>query len=527
MKAKLLAFTFVFFSACTANYTQKRNYQNIVFFLVDDMGWMDLGCYGSTFYDTPNIDQFAAEGVRFTNAYAACHVCSPSRASILTGKYPATLHLTDWLPGRPDLPSQKLLNADIHQHLPYGEVTIAEALREHGYNTAIIGKWHLGMDPSGPVEHGFDLHIPEGWNPCCPPGSGYHAPWDLKGLENVEGDYLTDRLTDEALIYIEGNRDKPFFLFLSHFAVHDPIEGRLDLVERYDEKLKHIDPEQGVAYILEGNPDDPETLILEELNSLIGDPEYSEYRVFPNNVVKIKQFQDNTQFAGMVESVDESLGRVLSKLEDLGLAENTIVIFFSDNGGMSAANFWDPERIIPEAELDRAYSTSNLPLRGGKGWLYEGGIREPMIVRWPGKSKAGSVCEVPVISNDFFPTIMEMLRFPSPPGVNFDGVSLVPLLTGKDKLDRDAIYWHFPHYSNHGMQSPGGAIRAGDYKLLEYFENNTVQLFNLKTDIGEQHDLSESEPEKVARLRGMLHKWRRGIHAQMMPPNPAYEPLRQ
>ncbi len=513
----------VFLPGCA---DQKIEKMNVILFLVDDMGWTDLGCYGSTFYETPNIDQFAEEGVLFTNAYAACHVCSPSRASLMTGKYPATLHLTDWLPGRKDFPFQRLLNADINQHLPIDEITIAEALKEHGYTTAIIGKWHLGMEPSGPLQHGFDKHIPEGWNPCCPPGSGYHAPWDLSGLDNIEGDYLTDRLTDEALIYMEENKDRPYFLYLSHFAVHDPIQGRHDLVAKYDEKLKQIEPTEGAGYILEGNPDDPDPLSRKDLNSLKEDPDYDEYKVFQNNIVKIKQHQDNTQFAGMVESVDESLGRVLSKLKELGHEDKTILLFFSDNGGMSAANFWNPERVIPEDELDMAYATSNLPLRGAKGWLYEGGIREPMIVKWPSKGLQGTVCDVPVVSNDFFPTILDMLGLPIPREYNLDGVSIVPLLKGKNELDREAIYWHFPHYSNHGMQSPGGAIRSGDYKLLEYFENNTVQLFNLKEDIGEQHDLSGSAPEKVNELRTMLHKWREDINAQMMPPNPDYVPVK-
>ena len=322
---------------------------------------------------------------------------------------------------------------------------------------------------------------------------------------------------------MEENSDKPFFLFLSHFAVHDPIEGREDLVHKYDEKLIHLKRQEGDAYVLEGNPDDHNPLTREYLDGLIDKPEYAEYRIYPEKLVKIKQFQDNTQFAGMVESVDESFGRVLSKLEELGLGENTIVIFFSDNGGMSAANFWDRERIIPDDKVDRAYATSNLPLRGGKGWLYEGGIREPMIIRWPGKSQEGTVSDVPVISNDFFPSILEMLGLDLPPDVKPEGVSIVPLLMGETKLDREAIYWHFPLYSNHGMQSPGGAIRAGDYKLLEYFENNRVQLFNLKSDIGEQYDLSGSEPEKVIEMRNMLHTWREDINAQMMLPNPDYQ----
>jgi arylsulfatase A len=519
-----LAFVASCLSSCTQSGVRKGagdDKTNVVFFLVDDMGWTDVGCYGSSFYETPHIDRFAREGVRFTNAYAACHVCSPTRASIMTGKYPATLHLTDWLPGRRDFPFQKLLNADINQHLPYEEETIAEILKEDGYKTAIFGKWHLGENPSGPLQHGFDMHIPINWNKCCP-NLGYYYPFGLEGLEGVEGDYLTDRLTDEALKYIEENKDSPFFLYFAHFAVHDPVEGRPDLVDKYEEKLGEMEPAGGDPFILEGNPDDADPLTREELNRLIKESEYEGHKVLPDRTVKIKQIQDNVQFAGMVEAVDESLGRVLAKLDELDLEENTIVIFFSDNGGMSAANYGNPKRVVPEDKLDKAYSTSNLPLRGGKGWLYEGGIREPLIIKWPGTGREGEVCDVPVISVDFLPTIVDMLGLPVPRENSLDGVSIVPLLRGETDIDREAIYWHFPHYSNHGMQSPGGAIRCGDYKLLEYYENNSVQLFNLKEDISEQNDLSESQPEKVRELREMLHKWREDINAQMMPQNPDY-----
>jgi len=465
---------------------------NIVFFLVDDLGWRDAGCYGSSFYSTPNIDALAQEGVRFTDAYAACHVCSPTRASILTGKYPARLDLTDWLPGRREFPFQKLQNAETHQWLPRDEVTVAEALKSHGYSTAIFGKWHLGEEPNGPRAQGFDLQVPR-WNKGWP-NKGYHAPFGLDGLEDAEGQYLTDRLTDEALAYIEANRDRPFFLYLSHFAVHDPIQGRRDLVDEYEEKLSERPSPEGPPFILEGNPDADKPLSKKKLKRLSRKKAYREHRILPNQTVKIKQHQDNVEFAGMVESMDESLGRVCAKLDELGLAGNTIIIFFSDNGGMSAANFGYPPRVIRETQLDTAYSTSNLPLRGAKGWLYEGGIRVPMIVKWPGHGSQGAVCSEPVISTDFFPSILEMAGLPLQPEHHADGVSLVPLLKGGKALDRDAIYWHFPHYSNHGMQSPGGAIRSGDYKLLEYYENNTVQLFNLREDIGEQNDLSESQP---------------------------------
>jgi len=497
---------------------------NVVVFLVDDLGWQDLGCYGSTFYETPNIDRFAECSVRFTQAYAACHVCSPTRASILTGKYPARLHLTDWLPGRKDYPFQKLKNAEIHQHLPLDEITIAEALKQHGYRTAHIGKWHLGEDPHGPLQQGFDIQIPS-WNKGWPK-AGYDAPFQLEGLEDKPGQYLTDRLTDVAESFMETSKKEPFFLYLSHFAVHDPIEGREDLVRKYKEKLATMRSPGDSAFILEGNPDDEKLLSKDQLTDRLHRPAWSGNKVLPDRTVKIKQHQDNVPFAAMVESVDESLGRVLAKLESLGINDNTIVILFSDNGGMSAANFGSPNRIVSKDQLDKAYSTSNLPLRGAKGWLYEGGIREPLIIHWPNHGGQGKLCDVPVISTDLYPTILEMLDLPLQPKQHADGVSLTPLLKGAVRLDRDAMYWHFPHYSNHGMQSPGGAIRAGDYKLLEYFENNTVQLFNLKDDIGEQNDLSALHPDKVNELRSMLNAWRDRVSARMMPENPKYQPTK-
>ncbi|MDR2057878.1 MAG: sulfatase [Dysgonamonadaceae bacterium] len=488
---------------------------NVVFFLVDDLGWSDTGCYGSRFYETPNIDRFAKEGVRFTNAYAACHVSSPSRASILTGKYPASINLTDWLPGRLDFPFQKLKNVQINQHLPYNKPTIPTTLQENGYHTAIFGKWHLGEDSASTARQGFDLHVPSGWNKGWP-NKGYFSPYGLKGLKDgQESEYLTDRLTTEALKYIEENKDKPFFLYLSHFAVHDPIEGRPDLVEKYKKKSDQMIVYQNYAYVLEGDPDTP----FDEKSYR----DHEGYRIFSDRTVKIKQHQDNVEFASMVESMDESFGRVLNELKKWGIDDHTIVIFYSDNGGMSAANFYSPDRVIQDNKLDKAFSTSNLPLRGGKGWLYEGGIRVPLIVKWPGKGLQGVVCDVPVTGPDFFPTILDMLKIKTKPELQSDGISFTPLLKGETKIDRDAIFWHFPHYSNHGMQSPGGAVRCGDYKLLEYYENNTVQLFNLKNDREEQHDLVSSEPEIVNKLREMLHNWRKQINAKMMEPNSEYK----
>jgi arylsulfatase A len=496
---------------------------NVIFFLVDDLGWTDVGCFGSSFYETPNIDRFATEGVKFTNAYAACHVCSPTRASIMTGKYPGRTNLSDWIPGRRDFPFQKYKNVRSVQNLPYEEITIAETLKAHGYNTAAIGKWHLGSVPSGPDAHGFDFHVPQAWPGGAP--RTFHPPYKLQGLENaVEGEYLTDRLTDEALGFIDKNKEQPFFLYLAHFAVHDPIQGRKDLVEKYNTKLAATSMPADSPFILEGNPDDPKPLSREYLDKAIHDESFAGYGVLPQRTVKIKQYQDNTQFAGMVEAVDQSLGRILEKLKTLGLDDNTIVIFFSDNGGMAGMNVGNPERTVPQEKLDVAFSSSNLPLRGAKGWLYEGGIRVPCIVKWPGKGNAGTVSDEPIISTDFYPSILEMAGLPLMKEQHKDGVSIAPLLKGADSLNRDDIFWHFPHYSNHGMQPPSGAVRSGDYKLIEYFENYTVQLFNLKDDIGEQNDLSKSMPDKVAELRNKLHAWRKSVDAQMPELNPDYNP---
>jgi len=508
---KLFYALILFLALVTSSFGEQK--PNVIFFLVDDMGWRDAACFGSEFYETPNIDSLAADGVKFNQAYAACQVCSPTRASILTGQYPARLKLTDWLAGRRDFDFQKLKKVEINQNLPFDVTTLPELLKEQGYSTAIYGKWHIGEGESSPLGHGFDKHVPEGWNKGWPK-AGYHAPFKFADIPDKPGDYLTDKLTDQALKYIEENKDKPFFLYLSHFAVHDPIQGRRDLVGKYKKKLQKMGKPSGPDFILEGNPDDKKPLTREQLTKLITKPAFSGFKVLPQRTVKIKQHQDNAEFAGMVESMDESLGRVMKKLKDLGLDDNTIVIFFSDNGGMSGANFGNPKRKVAKAKLDMAFATSNLPLRGAKGWMYEGGIRVPMIVKWPGKGKAGITCETPVISTDFYPSILEMLGLNQKPEVHPDGVSFAAAVKG-ETFARKPIFWHFPHYSNHGMQSPGGAIRDGDYKLLEYFENGTVQLFNLKEDIGEQNDLSKKYPEIVKKLKAKLHNWRNEVGAKM------------
>ena len=421
---------------------------NFVFILMDDLGWMDLSCYGSRFYETPNIDRLATQGMKFTSAYAACPVCSPTRASILTGKYPARLHLTDWIPGY-KRENFKLRTPEFKQELPLEEVTIAERLKSAGYVSASIGKWHLGKEPYYPDKQGFDLNF-GGTNLGHP--KDYFYPF---GIDNIttgtEGEYLTDRLTTEAEKFIEANKDRPFFLYLSHYAVHTPLAGKPEKVEKYKKKVK-----PGMD-------------------------------------------QNNPVYAAVIESVDESVGRIMAKLDDLKLADNTVVIFFSDNGGL----------------LD---VTSNAPLRLGKGHLYEGGTRDPLIVRWPGKVQAGSLCHTPMISTDFFPTMLEMAGLK---GSVLDGVSIMPLLTEKGKVERDTFYWHYPHYHR---CTPGGAIRDGDWKLIEFFEDSHVELYNLKDDLSETTDLAVKMPEKAEELRKKLAVWRKSVNAAMPTPNPDYKP---
>jgi len=443
---------------------------NFVFFLIDDLGHSDLSCYSSSFYETPNIDRLAAEGMRFTDAYAACPVCSPTRASIMTGKYPARLNLTDYLVGRR---RGKLIPAEYIHQMPLEEVTIAEALKQAGYTTCFIGKWHLGNKPYWPENQGFDINI--GGTQSGMPRNYFWPQWrGNPPIEGRDGEYLTDRLTDEALKFLESKKDKPFLLYLSHYAVHIPLQAKKDMIEKYKTKSAKQPAK--------------------------------EPRFLPEGKSKARQVQDHPVYAGMVESVDESVGRVMSKLEDLGMADNTVVIFMSDNGGLSTAE---------------GFPTSNLPLRAGKGWLYEGGIREPMIIKWPGIVKPNSVCAVPVTSTDFYPTMLEIAGLPLKPKQHIDGVSLVPLLKGNRKLQRKAIFWHYPHYGNQGG-SPGGAVRIGDYKLIEFYEDNRVELYNLKEDVGEKKNLADKLPEKAAELRKMLHTWRKAVDAKMPSPNPDY-----
>jgi len=464
---------------------------NFIFILVDDLGWTDLECYGSTFYETPNIDRLAGEGIRFTNAYAACPVCSPTRASIMTGKYPARINLTDWIPGRQfytgPQPCDQLIPKDFELEMKLEEITIAEALKEAGYKTFSAGKWHLGQDSVyWPEFQGFDINK-GGWSRGWPEG-GYFSPYVNPRLESgPEGENLTDRLTTESIQFLESVKDDPFLLYLSFYTVHTPLQAKEELIRKYEQKA--------------------DSLGLNETDQTVSDREWMTTAP-PGGTFVERIVHGHPIYSGMIETLDNNIGRLMNKLEELDLEENTTIFFMSDNGGLVTAE---------------GSPTSNLPLRAGKGWLYEGGIREPMIIKWPGSDKSGELCDVPVISTDFYPTILEMAGLELLPEQHMDGISLVSLLKGsRDYLDRP-IFWHYPHYSNQGGK-PGAAVRLGKYKLIEFFEDNRIELFDLEADIGEQHDLSNKIPEKTKELLEILHKWQEDVDARMMDPNPEFDP---
>jgi arylsulfatase A-like enzyme len=448
---------------------------NVVFILVDDLGWSDIGTYGSTFYETPNVDALAKSGMLFTDGYAACPVCSPSRAAILSGKYPARMDTTDLFGGSRE---RKLLPlpAPYNSYLALEELTMAEAFVENGYKTFFAGKWHLGDKKYFPEKQGFQINK-GGHRRGSPPG-GYFSPYkNPKLADGPMGECLPDRLGDESVKFIQENRDNPFLLYLSFYSVHTPVQTKESYKKKYQQKAS--------AVVVRRN---------------------SEFeRVCSQRNNRARQVQKHPVYAGMMQSMDENVGKVLNKLKELGLTDNTIVCFTSDNGGLSTSE---------------GSPTSNLPLKAGKGWLYEGGIRVPYIIRWPGITKPGSKCTVPVIGNDFYPTLLQAAGLPQKPKQHVDGVSLVPLLNGASKtIGRKAIYWHYPHYGNQGGR-PGSALRVGDYKLIETFEDNAIELYNLRDDIGEMKDLSASMPEKVAELKKMLNSWRSEVDAKMMKPNP-------
>ena len=429
-------------------------------FLVDDLGWGDLGCYGNTFHETPHIDRLARESARFTQAYAAAPVCSPSRAAILTGQCPARLGLTQWIPGTV-FPHKKLLEAPSALHLAGNVSTLAQRLKSLGYQTASIGKWHLGGEGYYPEDFGFDLNIAGDNHGSPPPPRGYFGPFPLHHLSGYTSqDYLTDVLTSKMDEFLGGAAARgPFFLYMAEYAVHIPLQERQAMIDKYQKK--------------NGGAPEP-------------DPVY----------------------AAMVESVDLALANLRAKLESLGVADNTIIVLTSDNGGVG----------FQGRKLHRI--ADNGPLRAGKGFLYEGGIREPLIVHWPGVTKPGALCDVPVIGADFMPTILSMLQA-GPPSQPCDGVDFTGLLHGGTSPTREALYWHYPHYSDQGG-TPSGAIREGDWKLIEFFEDGHLELYNLALDAGEQYNFASSFTDRASAMRDKLQAWRASVNALMPSANVNY-----
>ena len=448
---------------------------NVLFFLVDDLGYMDIGAYNpKCFYETPNIDKLAASGMKFTDGYAANPVCSPTRYSIQTGKWPSRIDATNWFSGRR---GGKFDSAELHDDMPLAEITLAEALKTKDYATFFAGKWHLGpTEEFWPLNQGYDVN--KGGHKHGGPWGGkqYFSPYGNPTLsDGPEGEHLPDRLANETNSFIASKRDKPFLAFLSFYSLHTPLIGRPDLVKKYQQKAASI---RGQEF---GN----------------------EEQIWPGakSPRKYRILQKHAVYAAMVEAMDLAVGKVLDHLEELGLDENTIVCFTSDNGGLSTSE---------------GSPTSNLPFRGGKGWLYEGGIRENFLIRWPGVTKPGSVSNYPVMSIDFLPTLCAAAGVDLKHSV--DGVDLSPILSGKEKsLCRKDLFWHYPHYSNQGG-IPGGAIRSGDWKLIERYEDGKVHLYNLAKDPGERRDMAtiHSNAKRVKDMRKKLHSWYKEVDAKFL-----------
>ncbi|MCB1091874.1 MAG: sulfatase [Verrucomicrobiae bacterium] len=472
---------------------------NVVFFLVDDLGWMDISPNNpKTFYETPNLQRFAESGMRFTAGYAACPVCSPTRSSIMTGQYPARTRNTDYFgapngfkdgvipdPYDPDRDGKfgkhgerPVRPAPYAERLAADHTTLAEALKSNGYTAFFAGKWHLGPEGSWPEDHGFDVN--KGGVDRGGPygGKKYFSPYGNPRLaDGPEGEHLPDRLATETAKFITDHKEGPFLAYLSFYSVHTPLIGRPDLVEKYEKKRAEMDVSQEMS----------------------GEE-------FPRPV-RIQQA--HAVYAAMVEAMDLAVGKVLDAVDAAGIRDNTLVIFFSDNGGLATSEGWP---------------TSNLPLRAGKGWLYEGGIREPLLVRWPGVTQPGSVCDTPVISTDFFPTILDVCGLSALPRQHKDGASFAALLRdSKASFDpRRALFWHYPHWGNQGG-TPGSAIREGDWKLIEWDYGKEPELFHLGNDLSESKNLAKKQPEKAAELAAKLDALRKETKAIPTSKNPKFQ----
>ncbi len=473
----LLPLVLVFLLLCSCVQRESLKQPNILFILADDLGYHDLSITGSDYYETPNIDRIALEGMEFTNGYATCQVCSPSRASIMSGKFPARHGITDWIGARTGEEWRKagrfnrLLPPEYEHQLPHRYVTLPEALKEAGYKTFFAGKWHLGREGSWPEDHGFDIN--KGGYHAGSPQGGYFSPWTNPNLENHEaGENLSMRLAKETVQFMRDHKDSVFFAYLSFYAVHGPIQTTEEKWSKYRQKAADM----GIA----------------ETGFEMG------------HFLPIRQIQDNPIYGGLVEAMDDAVGLVLDALQELGLEENTIVIFTSDNGGVAAGD---------------NFSTSNLPLRAGKGYQFEGGIREPFFIKVPWM-EGGRKNHEPVTGTDFYPTLLELAGLDLKPEEHQDGVSLVPLLRGESIAERPLI-WHYPHYGNQGGE-PSSIIRLGKWKLIHYYEDGRDELFDLGIDLSEENNLSGQNPDKVEELKNELFDYLDGVGARYPRADPEY-----
>ncbi len=440
---------FVLFAMTTFTFAGPTQSANVIVILVDDLGLTDLSCYGSQFYETPNIDQLSKDGVKFTQAYSSSTVCSPTRAALLTGKYPARLHLTDWIPGHPS-PADKLQSPAWQKFLSPSELTLAQQFKSAGYSTALIGKWHLAPNEKdteaySPIKYGFDLNI--GGNHLGQPGS-FFSPYKIPTLtDGPVGEFLTDRESAEAVKFIEQNQARSFFLYLAHYAVHQPIAGKPEVIKKFEQKDARL----------------------------------------------LKQ--NNATYAALISSVDDSIGKIRATLQRLKLSDNTIIVFTSDNGGLSSV-------------------TDNNPCRAGKGSAYEGGVRVPFIIYVPTVSRANSSEETPIQTIDIYPTLIEMSGIAAKPSV-IDGISLASLLKSKIPLARTDLFWHYPHYHKTGGATPHSVIRSGDYRLVHFYEDNRDELYNLAIDPSETKNLATTDSETRNSLRAKLDRWLKSVDAQL------------
>ncbi len=480
---------------CFTTKAQNKQRPNVIVILADDLGWADLTAYGSTFYETPNLNQLASNGIRFTQGYAACPVCSPTRASMMTGKYPVKTGVTDWIRGRQEdgkaMPYEKLIARPTAYQLALEEKTIGEFALDNGYKTFFAGKWHLGEEEKyWPGHQGFQINK-GGWSKGSPTGrvndstGGFFTPYKNPTLnDGPAGEYLTDRLTNECLAFMESNKQNPFFLMYSLYAVHNPLQAPAALIKKYEAKQKKFG--------------------LQNKDRFAKDEAWMKYETGWRR----RLVQDNPVYAAMIENMDWNIGRMLEKMKQLDMEDNTLVIFTSDNGGLSTAE---------------GSPTTNGPLRAGKGWLYEGGIRVPLIMYWKGKIIAGSNADLPVSTADLYPTIAKAMNENYQKDKSIDGDNIFKLLAKPPAYQNRKLFWHYPHYSNQGGK-PGSAIREGNYKLIYNYEDEMVELYDVVNDIAEKKNIASANRQIVKYLKQQLFKWLKETNAGRPHKNPAYNP---